>query len=318
MTLDLSASSVDFYEDGFIYKNHVYRIGYGLGVKIIGTSDSNYIKVHEGKHIIDFKDVKIDYSKQKQSFMTIGNRAHVTINVSGENQITTNQDNHAFVLGYQATLSFTADGNSNVMKLINTNGYGSIITAISTINQYGGSLISESHKAGYGIIIGDSGTYNLYGGRYQGSSQEKQSIYGSCQMKVNVHGGELIADTIGYEDEDNSEITDKSTFTITGGSVLISQRLIFGNVMIYGGQIKAHLLGSGSGTQLYQFAGDLVMDKFITDLTNFPIEPPYYYVIDGNVNKESALNMDLIYGGSIHESNEVTVEELQKIRIGRC
>lgn len=317
MTLDLGVSSIDVYEYGFIYKNHIYRTYRwdSHGIKVIGTSNKNYIKVHEGEHIIDFDDVTVDYTNQSQSFMTIASHAQVTINFSGVNQITTNQGNHAFLLGYIGSLSFTSNDESNVMKLINTNGYGSIFTANGTMNQYGGTIISKSLEAGYGIVLGDSGAYHLYGGRYQASSEAAQSIFGLCQMKVYVHGGELIADTIGYRDEGNEEILDQSTFIATGGTVMISQRLIFGKVLIYGGNTKVHLLGSGSGTQLYQFAGDLVMDKFITYIDG---EPPYRYIIDGKVNKESAINIKNLYGGSIQESNEVSVEELQKISIGRC
>lgn len=316
MTLDLSVSSAEFFEKGFIYQNHLYRTNPWdtLDIKIIGSTNKNRIIVHKGDYTFHLDHVKVDFTEQEQNFFSIESYGNVTLNFSGVNQITTKKGNHAFFLGYEASLSFVADQEEDVINLYNTNGYGSIFTATGTINQYGGTITTKSMEAGYGMVVGDRGSYHLYGGRYQGSSETAQSIYGHCQMKVYVHGGELIADTIGYVDEGNEEITDDSTFISTGGNVKISQRMIFGKVVIYGGQITAHLLGAGSGTQLYQYAGDIVTGKFITYYYDYP---PVNYIVNGTVNKESAVNVKNLYGGSFKETNDVTVDELKKIRIGR-
>lgn len=100
--------------------------------------------------------------------------------------------------------------------------------------------------------------------------------------------------------------------------------MIFNTFEVTGGTINAHLLGSGSGSKILMYQGKIVMDKFITDVSE-----PYYneetndfvlfeYITSDGVSKESALGTSTIYGGDIVETHNATVEELKKISFGRA
>lgn len=326
MIFNLSVSNLEVYANGLIYKNKIYtRNSYYEPIKVTGSTSKNQIIVHGGKHRFEFENVTVDYTKQTDKmFFVVSGESDVVINSKKQNTIKTGCNSVGFYVGTNAKLSFA--GTSNEDKLIMEtfdDSYG-FATPSGCIQQFGGTISITAKQNSIGVYLGNAGDFSLYNGIINGISSTQNVLYGLNDMKVNVYGGIMNMDNIGYRDEGNEEITDKSSFTITNGEVNISNRMIFSTFEVTGGTINAHLLGSGRGSKVFMYQGKIVMDKFITDYT----EPDYneesndyvifeYITADG-VSKESALNTSTIYGGVIEETHNVTVEELKKISFGRC
>ncbi|HCL03862.1 MAG TPA: hypothetical protein DHW61_15890 [Lachnoclostridium phytofermentans] len=324
MVFNLSVSNLEVYADGLIYKNKIYRRN-SYSIKITGSTSKNQIIVHGGKHSFEFENVTVDYTKQTDKmFFVVSGESDVLINSKKQNSIKTGGNSVGLYVGTNAKLSFAGSSNEDKLTIETFDDSYGIATPSGSIQQFGGNISITAKQNSIGIYLGNAGAFSLYNGIINGISSTQNAIYGLNYMKVNVYGGIMNMDNIGYRDESNEEVTDKSCFTISNGEINISNRMIFNTFEVTGGNINAHLLGSGIGSRIFMYQGKIVMDKFITDTT----EPEYneesndyvifeYITADG-VSKKSALDTSTIYGGVIEETHNVTIEELKKISFGSC
>lgn len=323
IVFDVSISNLDVYADGIIYNNKMYKRYGEVPIKITGSTSKNQIIVHSGKHRFELENVSVDYRNQtNQMFFIVGGESDVLINYQKQNTIKTGGKSVGFFVGNSANLSFTSTSNENKLILESHDDSYGLATGRGSIKQLGGSISLLAKDKSIGMYLGNEGSFSLYNGKIDGVSSLQSVIYGLNFMRVNVHGGTMNIDNIGYKEEGNEEVPDYSRFTITNGEVRVSNRMIFSRFDITGGTINAHLLGSGSGTSIYMYQGKLVMDKFITN---------YYEVFEegskantwredlksGGASTLSALQSAVIYGGEVKETNNVTVEEMNKIMFGR-
>ncbi len=319
MVFNISSSNLDVYTNGVIYKNKIYRT-YGP-IKVTGSSSKNQIIVHSGKHRFEFENVSVDYTKQTdKEFFIAGGTADVIINSKNQNTIKTGGKSVGFYVGANAKLSFASSSMEGKLSIESYDDSYGIATAKGSIQQYGGTISMTSKQNAIGIYLGNEGSFSLYNGKIEGSSSSQNAIYGLNYMRVNVYGGIMNMDNIGYHEEGNEEVYDISTFHITNGEVNISNRMIFNTFEITGGTINAHLLGSGRGSGIIMYQGKIVMDKYITnymEISNEEIGYYFKYITPEGVSKESALDTSTIYGGEIIETHNVTVEEIEKISFGK-
>lgn len=326
MVFNLSVSNLEVYANGLIYKNKIYqRNSYNEPIKVTGSTSKNQIIVHGGKHRFEFENVTVDYTKQTDKmFFVVNGESEVIINSKNQNIIKTGGDSVGFYVGTNGKLSFAGTSNEDQLTIETSDDSYGVATPSGSINQFGGTISITAKQNSIGIYLGNTGTFSLYNGILNGISSTKNVLYGLNYMNVNVYGGIMNMDNIGYRDEGNEEIIDKSSFTISNGEVNISNRMIFNTFEIKGGTINVHLLGSGRGSQVFMYQGKIVMDKFITDYS-----APLYdevrndyiafeYITPDGVTKESALDTSTIYGGDIEETHNVTIEELKSISFGSC
>ncbi len=326
MVFNLSVSNLEVYEDGLIYKNKIYKQNsYNGLIKVTGSTSKNQIIVHGGKHRFEFENVTVDYTKQTDKmFFVVNGEAEVIINSRKKNTIKTGGSSSGFYVGTNASLSLAGTSKEDKLNIETfDNSYG-IVTPSGLIQQFGGTISITARQHSIGVYLGNAGTFSLYNGIINGIGSTKNVLYGLNYIHVNVYGGIMNMDNIGYQEEGNEEIMDKSCFTISNGEVNISNRMIFNTFEITGGIINTHLLGCGRGSKVFMYQGKIVMDKFITDYSapkydeetnDFTV---FEYITPDGVTKESALDTSTIYGGDIEETHSVTIEELNKISFGSC
>ena len=319
MVFDLSSSNLDIYKNGLIYKNKIYRRNsYDEPIIVTGSTSDNQIIVHSGKHRLEFDNVNADYSKQTDKmFFVLKGESNVIINSKNQNNIKTGGKSVGFYVGTNAKLSFAANSKEATLTIESYDDSYGFATSNGYIQQLGGTISMTAKQNSIGMYLGNAGVFTLYNGIMNGISNTQNVIYGLNYMKVNVYGGIMNMDKIGYHDEGNEEVTDASSFTISNGEVNISNRMIFNTFEVTGGTIQAHLLGSGRGTKIYMYQGKVVMDQFITDYTEIEYDVVFEYKTTDGVSKESALGTSTIYGGEIVETHNVTLEELDQISFGR-
>ncbi|GAA4653317.1 hypothetical protein GCM10023142_04550 [Anaerocolumna aminovalerica] len=321
MVFNLSSGSLDVYANGLIYKNKIYRRNSNYEpIKVTGSTSNNQIIVHSGKHRFEFENVTVDYTKQTDKmFFVVNGESNVIINSKKQNTIKVGGNSVGFYVGTNAKLSFTGNTNEDKFTIESYDDSYGFTTSNGSIQQFGGTISMTAKQNSIGMFLGNAGAFSLYNGIINGTGNTQNVIYGLNYMKVNVHGGIMNMDNIGYRDEGNEEVTDVSNFTISNGEVNINNRMIFNTFEVTGGTINAHLLGSGTGSKIIMYQGKIVMDQFITDYSNLGYDTVFEYITpDGSVSKESALDTSNIYGGEIIETHNVTIEELKKISFGRC
>ena len=319
-TFNIKTSDLDVYSGGVIYNNKVYSVSRSSHpIEVKGITMIHKITVHPGTYEFVFDDLTIDYTNQpNRSFMNIKEGSKVTIQLLNSNIVKLGCNSIGFYVGNGASLAFVAESIEDTLSLNGTSDSYGIFTGTGDIRQYGGNLTFNAQQNAIGMYLGNSGSFELFNGICNASGLTKNVIHGLNAMKVSVHGGILNADSIGYKEEGNEEVTDYSTFMITGGEVNVSKRMIFASFVVTGGTIHTHLLGSGSGSNVTMYSGKLLMDQFVTDYLNLAENEEYYYLTPNNeVSTESALDRTTIYGGEIVETHEVTVKELQEIHYGR-
>jgi mannose-6-phosphate isomerase-like protein (cupin superfamily) len=322
MVFNLSVSNLEVYADGLIYKNTFYSDN-GV-IKVTGSTSKNQIIVHGGKHRFEFENVSVDYTKQTDKmFFVMSGESDVVINNKKQNTIKTGCNSVGFYVGTNAKLSFAGTSNEDKLTMETFDDSFGFATPSGSIQQFGGTISITAKQNSIGVYLGNAGDFSLYNGVINGISSTQNVLYGLNDMKVNVYGGIMNMDNIGYRDEANEEISDESSFTITNGEVNISNRMIFSTFEVTGGTINAHLLGSGIGSKVYMYQGKIAMDKFITNpVLKYDEEKKdfigFTYITPNGVTKESALDTSTIYGGDIEETHNVTIEELRKISFGRC
>lgn len=321
MVFNLSSGNLDVYANGLIYKNKIYRRNSNYeSIKVTGSTSNNQIIVHSGKHRFEFENVTVDYTKQTDKmFFVVNGESDVLINSKKQNTIKTGGNSVGFYVGTNAKLSFAGNSNEDKLTIESYDDSYGFATSNGSIQQFGGTISMTAKQNSVGIYLGNAGGFSLYNGVINGISSTQNIIYGLNYMKVNVYGGIMNMDNIGYHDEGNEEVTDVSCFTISNGEVNVSNRMIFNKFEVTGGTINAHLLGSGIGSKIFMYQGKIVMDQFITDYSNLGYDVVFEYKTpDGGISKESALDISTIYGGEIIETHNVTIEELNKISFGRC
>ncbi|WP_097015419.1 hypothetical protein [Anaerocolumna aminovalerica] len=321
MVFNLSSGSLDVYANGLIYKKKIYRRNSNYEpIKVTGSTSNNQIIVHSGKHRFEFENVTVDYTKQTDKmFFVVNGESNVIINSKKQNTIKVGGNSVGFYVGTNAKLSFTGNTNEDKFTIESYDDSYGFTTSNGSIQQFGGTISMTAKQNSIGMFLGNAGAFSLYNGIINGTGNTQNVIYGLNYMKVNVHGGIMNMDNIGYRDEGNEEVTDVSNFTISNGEVNINNRMIFNTFEVTGGTINAHLLGSGTGSKIIMYQGKIVMDQFITDYSNLGYDTVFEYITpDGSVSKESALDTSNIYGGEIIETHNVTIEELKKISFGRC
>lgn len=321
MVFNLSSGSLDVYANGLIYKNKIYRRNSNYEpIKVTGSTSNNQIIVHSGKHRFEFENVTVDYTKQTDKmFFVVNGESNVIINSKKQNTIKVGGNSVGFYIGTNAKLSFAGNTNEDKFTIESYDDSYGFTTSNGSIQQFGGTISMTAKQNSIGMFLGNAGAFSLYNGIINGTGNTQNVIYGLNYMKVNVHGGIMNMDNIGYRDEGNEEVTDVSNFTISNGEVSINNQMIFNTFEVTGGTINAHLLGSGTGSKIIMYQGKIVMDQFITDYSNLGYDTVFEYITpDGSVSKESALDTSNIYGGEIIETHNVTIEELKKISFGRC
>ncbi len=320
MVFNLSSGSLDVYENGLIYKNKIYRRNSNYTpIKVTGATSDNQIVVHSGKHRFEFENVTVDYSKQTDKmFFVVSGESDVLINSKKQNTIKTGVNSVGFYVGINAKLSFTGNSNENKLTIESYDDSYGFATSDGSIQQFGGTISMTAKQNSVGMYLGNAGVFSLYNGIINGTGNTQNVIYGLNYMRVNVHGGIMNMDNIGYHDEGNEEVIDASNFTISNGEVNISNRMIINAFEVTGGTINAHLLGSGRGSEIFMYQGKIVMDQFITNYANMEYDLAFEYKTPDGVSKESALDTSNIYGGEIIETHKVTIEELDKISYGSC
>lgn len=255
MVFNLSVSNLEVYADGLIYKNTFYeRNNENEVIKVTGSTSKNQIIVHGGRHRFEFENVTVDYTKQTDKmFFIVSGESDIIINSKKQNSIKTGGSSVGFYVGTNAKLSFVGSSNEDKLTIETFDDSYGIATPSGSIQQFGGTISITAKQNSIGVYLGNAGAFSLYNGIINGISSTQNAIYGLNYMKVNVYGGIMNMDNIGYRDEGNEEVTDKSCFTISNGEINVSNRMIFNTFEITGGHINAHLLGSGSGSRIFMY-----------------------------------------------------------------
>lgn len=317
---DLSISDLEVYSTYCVYNKNIYVItNKEVPLKITGNTSDHQIIVHNGSHSFELHNLNVDYTKQnKKDFFILDSDVKVFIYFKNKNKIQTGNDSIGFYVGQNAMLSFAAPSKEDTISFESSGNSSSIFTSNGNINQYGGTITYKAEQNSSGVYLGNRGTFALYGGIMNGTS-DASVLSGSNYSNVSVFGGTLNVDTMGCLEE----VTDMTTqnFMITNGEVNVSNRLIFTDFTIVGGSMNVHLLGSGYGTDLTMYGGDVWMDQFITDYSSYydKVKGKYIefqYETSNGVSKESLLNKTTLFGGNIKETHNVMVSELKKIVYG--
>lgn len=329
-SVDLGAGDIILLEHGYIYQNQVFYTNEYRNLPIVtiaGNSTDHQIIVHAKNQQIVLDHLTAKLTKQGQAVIVAGSESNLVLILKGENKLQAINQNAGIKAGYQATVSIMADSDQDMLSFELSNQSAGFCTAYGKLTIYGGLVTADLNDQSVGIELGNEGTFVLGGGKLANIAADKREndkqgklINGDVKMKVMIHGGELEAKSIGTWEEANEEVMDCSSYIQTGGTVTISNRMVFGNIKIYGGKLTAHLAGSGSGSELYQFAGTVVLDRFVTDYSLGEDEDAegFEYEYETGVLKGSAISNDNLYGGTLIETMKVEAEELKAISYGRC
>ncbi len=304
--LDISKGNIEILPEGIIYGNKVYRARiWEPGFIITGKTDSNMVIFHGGRYIhspsITFRNLKVGFEdSESDSFLLIEDGISAILSLQEENYITLGDDKRGIHIGGGASLSITGENVTD--KLFTEMGTGSyaVFTCLGEIRIYSGSLDIDAARDGAGVNLGNLGTLTMYGGLLKLSGDEGMSITGSNHMNVNIHGGSLLAQTLGRYEDANEEIINNSNICITGGSVEAAGRIIFSNIVIYGGAVKARIIGCGTGCSITMYSGIVEVGATAERI-----------IYDGE-SESSNFNWYL-YGGSFINRMDVPEEELALI-----
>lgn len=318
---DVTKGSLILFDHGFIYKNHVYDSSCSNGeVRITGTTSDNRIIV-DGSVTLVFNSVNVNMNEDSShSFLTIGLNSDATLLLEGENNFQAGANSSVMLLGNHAKLSIAEKTPDHKLQFVLIEKAKGIIAENGSVVQNSGNILINMSEEAQGIYIGNGATYTLNQGEFNSSSIEGKAIHVSANGSVEVCGGCLTAQTIGYCDEANEEVSDSSSFILTNGTVNVANRMMFYGFTINDGELNCHLLGSGSGSSLSQYGGTINIDRFIT---NYEVdsdieEYPYDYNFKTGELEGTAVDKERLYGGTFNESGDVTLEDMMQISFGRC
>lgn len=313
MTADLSKGSLELVDGGCIYRNKVYRCD---NILVKGTTERNKLLVHtdsDGNQSIVFSNLSVDYTASKEKdFLILDNDVTLMISLSGENAFALGAASRGMFVGNGAELCFSGQEPSDELRLQVGEASDAIYTNIGNVVQYGGCLSFQLAKEGTAVYTGNYGTFTLNGGSFEAKSVNNGSaITGLSKMSVSINGGSFVADTVGMPEDGNEEVSLHTVFTMTGGSLHISERLIFSDYIIYGGKLNVRMLGCGTGCSLTMYSGSLEAGAFI----NYDYESANRD--DGSDGRDHDITRQNLPGGDIIIRNDVDENELKSIRYGR-
>ncbi len=318
---DITKGSLIIFEDGFIYNNHVYDSSCNNGeVRITGTTSKNTIMV-DGSATLVFHSVNVNMKEDSlRPFLTIGSNRDVILLLEGENKFQASGNSSVMLLGNNAILSIADyDPYSKLLFVLSEEAKG-INAEYGSVVQNGGNILIKTCEYAQGIYIGNGASYTLNDGELNSNSIEGKAIHVSASGRIEVCGGSLTVENIGYCDEGNEEVRDSSSFILKNGKVNVANRMMFGYFGVYDGELNCHLLGSGSGSNLFQYGGIINIDRYITDYLadSDVMEYPYNYNFKTGELEGTAVEKENLYGGTLKESGNVTLEDMMQISFGRC
>ncbi|MFV0342961.1 MAG: hypothetical protein ACK5JH_08700 [Anaerocolumna sp.] len=298
LELDISKGDIHIINNICIYQNKVYR---SKSFTITGSTDRYQVFVRSNyfqEQNLILKDVKVDYlTTKKQDFMILDNNISLNLELVGNNSIVLGDSSRGFYVGHDASLNFSgADTDTLFVKAgANTNA---IYSNYGSINQYGGNITFDLGDDSTAIYVGNYGTFSLYSGKFEAHSKKGSCITGLSSLRVNIHGGTLIADMVGILENGNEEVVSRAYFTMSGGEIKVN-RIIFADYTIYNGLLDAYILGSGTGCNVTMYGGNLEIGTYI----DYSLE-----IMETDIKKERIL------GGTVNQRNDVPLEILEKIK----
>ncbi len=300
---DLGTSDLELIKGGCIYENKVYRCD---TILVTGSVINYRIYVHQGKnntqHLV-FQNLNVKYSLTGRSdFLILDNEVSLFLTIQGENTVSLGKDTRGLFVGHDASLIFTGDEEGDVIKFYAKDNADAIYTNYGNVLLYGGCMNFELTN-GAAINTGDYGTFSLCGGSFKAHNETGAAITGSNYMKVNVFGGTLLADTIGVYESGNEEISNKTKLTMTGGTVLVNERVIFSELIVYGGNLTTRILGCGTGCDATVYGGILTIGAYLD-------------YVQGEQNSD--LLQETIFDGIVIQQNDVPMEELAQYFTDLC
>lgn len=317
---DIGEGSLEIYDDFCIYDDQFYRFydRTQQNFKVTGTTNIHRI-IAEGSATLIFDSVSVTANDIAYPFLTIGNSENINIILSGKNKVQTNGTNSAILVGHNSNLSIMSESIENTLEFNLSGEAKGINLESSSLVQSGGKIVINTKDNSKGLYLGNGTSYTLYHGEFESHDDEGKGIESLTYSTVKVCGGSLTATLMGSVDEGNEVIPDISTLVITGGKVTVKNRLIYDNFYVYGGELNAHIMGAGSGTDLIQYGGNIVIDRFVT---NFHLRDEldirsYTYDFKTGQMEGSAIDQEYLFGGTITETKDVTNEELKAISYGR-
>lgn len=299
LELDISKGDINILNDFSIYQNKVYRSNSFI---ITGSTDRNHIYVHnnDSKELnLILRDVKVNYQNTgNQDFLILDNDIALNLYIKGNNSIELGNHSRGFYVGHDASLNFTGTEKDKLMVKAGE-GTSAIYTNFGNVNLYGGNLNFELGQGSSAINVGNYGTFSLYSGKFETHCPKGSTITGLSSLRVNVHGGTLIGDTIGILENGNEEVISRGYFTMTGGEVKVN-RIVFVNYTIYNGSLEANILGSGTGCDVTMYGGNVNIGSYLD------------YKYD---TLETDLMKERILGGTVNQRNDVPKEILEQLQM---
>lgn len=313
MMADISKGNLELIDGGCIYQNQVYRCE---NILVRGTTDRDKLLVHadgDRSRSVVFKDLSVDYQKSgEQDFLVLDNDITLMINLSGDNSIVLGGSSRGMFVGNGSELCFTGQDSTDNLQFRIGEKSKAIYTNIGNVMLYSGGLNFQLANEGTAVYTGNYGTFTLNGGSFEVKSAGGGSaITGLSKFRVNIHGGTMLADTVGMPEDGNEEVSLHTVFTMTGGSIHISGRLIFSDYLIYGGKLNVRMLGCGTGCSFTMYNGSLEAGAFINydyDRANQDENP------DG---RDYDITRQNLLGGDITIRNDVDERELEDISYGK-
>lgn len=294
--IDISKGDVELVEGGYIHQNKLYKSNKYI---IYGNTTEHSIRVHNSdrrEYTITFDNVNVNYdSSQRNKFLVLDNDVKLSISLEGANTCTIGDGNMAVFAGNETQLSFTGESEEDFMRFTTGKEAKVLFTNSGNVSLYGGVLYFNQGTNSLAVYLGNFGTFHMYGGRFEAIDDESMSITGQNYLKVYIHGGSLLVDTIGTYENDNEVIENFTEFIFTAGSIEVQNRIIFADYTIYGGDIKARIIGCGTGCRITMYGGSMELGAFI-DYTEY----------------ESGIIPDImsqnLYGGTVYNMNDVWQE----------
>lgn len=304
LKVDLSKGTLELVDGGCIYNNTVYNCN---NIIIAGKIGKNQLIVHNNKYQIQnitFDNIAVDYKTSgAQDFLIIDNDVTLNVHLKGKNSFSLGDKVRGIFVGHDATLCFTGDETADSFTINTGEESSAIYTNLGNVVQYGAFLDFKLGSNSAAINTGNYGTFTLCGGKFEAHSEKGSNINGLSSMRITINGGTFLADNIGVYETGNEEISNRTYFVMTGGNVEITNRIIFADYKIYGGNLKAKILGCGSGCDVTMYQGNLEIGT-------------YFDSKDGTL--ETDIKNENILGGTIKQRNDVPKEELDMIITFLC
>lgn len=296
--LDISKGDIHILNDFCIYQNKIYRSNSFI---VTGSTDRYQILIHNNdlKELnLILRDVKVNYQYSgKQDFLILDNDITLNLYIKGTNSIELGNQSRGFYVGHDASLNFTGTDKDKLLVKAGE-GTSAIYTNFGNVNLYGGNLIFELGQGSSAINVGNYGTFSLFSGKFETHCPKGSTITGLSSLRVNIHGGTLVGDTIGILENGNEEVISRAYFTMTGGEVKLN-RIVFVDYTIYNGSLEANILGSGTGCDVTMYGGNVTIGSYLD------------YKYD---TLETDLMKERILGGTVTQRNDVPKEILEQLQ----